>query len=205
MSFGDWTRGYLLSTGPYLGGHFLERGFAQALTWSEPTGLILQETLAGTHKLWRPFSDTKAPRDMQGISASIDLYRVTEEDKRVLESLIRSGSPVLYADGRTETDLFPNSITGESKKLTRPIAAGTVAGVSESTHPTVVRLDGVVDAAAATVTGQNVSVLKTGSVEVRYTPVYTVIFLTLDWRIANYNDLLSNAIRMQEVIQGDFS
>lgn len=203
--WGSWGTGITILPRPYLGGHFLEEGFPDATSWDSPSLTVVRETHAGTHKVWIPFSEDKAPIGMAGVSLSIDAYRVSEEDYRVLESLCRAAAVTTYADGRQVTDRFPNATSGQSLRLTRPLALGTVAGITEEFFPTVKRLNGAVNAGAATISGQSVTVNTTGDLEVVYTPLYSVIIVGNRWSIGGYNDLQFDSFQMREVIQGSFS
>lgn len=205
MSFGDWENRDFLLVPPWLGGQSLDQGFPEVTSWDEPSLVVVRETHAGVHKAWAPYSEPKAPIGMTGASMTIDAYRVSEEDYRLLQSLSRSASITQYADGRQVTDRYPNATAGQSLLLTRPKALGTVPGVNETDFPTVVRLDGTVNAGAATVTGQSVTVNTSGDLEIVYTPVYSVVILGNRWEIGGFNDLRFDSFQMVEVVQGDFS
>lgn len=202
MSFGEWIDRAFIMDRPYVGGRFMDRGFPDALDWSEPSGVIVRQTLAGTARIWRPFSESKAPVDMQGVTATISEYELTEGDFLHIQALRRKADVFYYADGRPVQDVFLGVSGGDELRLPRPLASGIVTGLDDTLFPTRVYLDGVEDASAASISGQVVTVNSAGDeLRIEYTPAYVMILTTGAMSISEYNSIQYDGISMVEVIQ----
>jgi len=99
----------------------------------------------------------------------------SKEFAETIRSAGAAGTVFYFSPLDRRTDRF-DATSGETYKLTRPLARGIVPWVTSLTHPDKILLDGVEDPSAATVSGQNVVANATGEIEVHYTPAYRVIW-----------------------------
>src|SRR5678815_3128700 len=136
---------------PWLDGAFMER-VTCPLSWDPETDLVVAKTHAGTHVAQRWIGGSKAPRSMKGRTFTLQALIWSEEDCYRLMA-VQSKGLVQFSTGQRCVDVF-EAVTGSSYLLRRPLASSVVTDVDETSHPTVVLLDDVVDATAATVTGQ---------------------------------------------------
>lgn len=172
QGYNSWDDGYLQG-GTYLAGLAVPKLQAYKRTPHEGT-LFGLRTHANTMIAHRLYHGVEAPRLRRGYDFSgtwviwdIDLIKA-------IRTATGSGQSFLFSPLDRCTDTF-DATSGETYKLTRSVARGTVSWVTSATHPDEILLDGVVDPTAATVSGQNVVANDTGVITVHYTPVYRVI------------------------------
>lgn len=174
----DWTDGTFRGA-LYINGEYLPAGGVALQKVPQPSHLFAIKTHANTDVLQRLYHGAEAPRLRRGydITGKFQVYSQELAEKlRECESL---GTYFLFAPLDRVTDVF-DAVNGESYKLVRPLASSVVSGVSESTHPTKILLDGVEDPTAATITGQTVDANETGVITIHYTPVYKVRALMVE-------------------------
>lgn len=192
-----WNNPFLADP-PYLDGHTLDAAsWPGSLSWSRAPGLVSVETLARTHVLQRPYL-AAGPYTRRAYSFTIAYQAVGWDDFRVLERAEAKGG-VYFWPGLYAAETFA-ATAGSTYYIARPTPWGTVPGVTSVTHPVTFYLDGVEDAASATLTGQSVGALKTGVLEVCYPAMFRVIVSGVDYSVDQPNNLTIGC-SMEEVIQ----
>jgi hypothetical protein len=131
-------------------------------------------THANTMIAQRLYHGPEAPKTRRGIDITGSWKVFSKEFAEKLRSCAAAGAVFYFAPLDRRTDRF-DAVSGETYKLTRPLARSIVPWVSAVSHPDKILLDGVVDPTAATISGQNVVANDTGEIEVHYTPIYRVI------------------------------
>jgi hypothetical protein len=166
-------------------------------------GVNVLVSRAGTGVLQKPYRGAKAPDAWTRYRFELELVADYRDDYLRFKTSAARGAPVWWSPGGQESDLFQSDGTS-TYTLSRPLASSVVTGVNESTYPTTVLLDGAVDAAAATVSGQTVTALKSGEIEVQYTPVYRVAVVEASEAIVQQNEL-GYVVSLEELVQGTFA
>lgn len=155
-------------------------------------------TAAGTHIFQREFRGDDAPKDKRALRFSFDVQADTDLAWWALKEAKGTCAPFYFATGVRQTDTFA-ATSGSTYRLTSPIAAGIVPGVTTVTHPHVIKLDGVVDPSAATISGQTLTANATGTIIVQYTPVHWVRIAQFPEEIAQHNDAVI-AVVLEELL-----
>lgn len=169
----SWDDGFLQGEAAYLNGlrvpklQSFEANPQAATLW----GL---RTHANTMIAQRLYHGPEAPRLRRGLDFTGTWNVWSKEFAETIRSAGAAGTVFYFCPLDRRTDRF-DATSGETYKLTRPLARGIVSWVTALTHPDKILLDGSVDPTAATVSGQNVVANATGEIEVHYTPVYRVI------------------------------
>lgn len=189
----------------YLDGHWyrdwpeVEGG---GLTWEDDDGVLVLAMLDGSHVIQVPYRGSKAPLIGDRKTFQAGFLADRESDYIALETAKSKGGPLDFCPGLWMVDSF-NAVDGQTYTLTRPQAAGNVAGVTIGTHPPRFFLNGVEDADAATVENQTVTAAETGQLAVWYMPVFRVAILGYSRAIADVNDLRVS-MTLAEIVGGDF-
>lgn len=166
---------------------------------AEPSpGLWAIPTAGRTHKLQRQYQGDDKPKMYHCLKWSVPVAALAQTTWEAFKRAWSRGGAFYFATGIRYPDLFP-AVSGQSYKLSRPLALGIVPGVTELDFPTIVRLDGVVTPSAATVVGQAVTANATGEIEVYYTPVHRVIFTAFPETINEHN-LATATLAFEEVL-----
>lgn len=184
QGFNHWEDGFLQG-GLYLAG--LEVPKLQAYRRDQQEGTLWGlKTHANTMIAQRLYHGPEAPRLRRGYNFSGKWLIWDRAFIEKIREATGSGEPFYFAPLDRATDTF-DAVSGETYKLVRPLARGIVPWVTAVTHPDGIELDGVVDLAAATVSGQNVVANDTGVITVHYTPAYKVIGKTISDDIPTNN------------------
>lgn len=145
-----------------------------SLSWSQTSGLIIVRTLAGTHVLLRPYHGSGSPTGRDALTFSTAFLIANEDDYRALQLACAKAAAVNFCPFVRCLETF-DATSGSSYSLSRPLAAGTVTGVTTLTHPSVILLAGVESPGSGTVSGQTLSATATGQIGVEYTPYFRVV------------------------------
>lgn len=199
---GQWDAPPFLLDNPWVNGEFLDSK-TEPFTKDPALGVNLLLSKAGTAILQKPYRGAKAPDAWNRVVFTFQMMADYRDDFLRFRRAAAIGSPFWFTPGGRETDIF-QAVTSSTYTLTRPLASSQVTGVTEVTHPTVVLLDGVVDAAAATVVTQTVTALKTGQIEVQYTPVYWVAVMEAEEAVDQHNSMPFSVV-LEELLQGSFA
>jgi hypothetical protein len=159
---------------------------------------VASPTHGGTHQFWRPFRGALKPKDYSALAFSFDFQADDYATWAALDEAKATCAPFYFTAGLRKTDTFP-ATSGTVYRLSRPLASGIVPGVTSGTHPVVVKLNGVVDAGAATVAGQNATANDTGTISIEYTPVHLVYFTAFPLRVDAYNSAV-RSVGLQETL-----
>lgn len=171
--FLSWDDGFLQGEAAYLNGLRVPMMTAFDATPQEGTVWGLR-THANTMIGQRLYHGPEAPNLRRGVDFSGTWKVFSKTFAERLRAAGASGDVFYFAPLDRRTDRF-DAVSGETYKLTRPLARSIVPWVSAVSHPDKILLDGVVDPTAATISGQNVVANDTGEIEVHYTPIYRVI------------------------------
>lgn len=155
-------------------------------------------TQGATHQFQRQYRGETKPKDKSVLAFSFDFQVDHHATWAALDNAKAKCAPFYFTSGIRRTDIFP-AVSGTVYRLTRPLAAGIVPGVTALTHPTIVMLDGAVDAGAATVSGQNVTANDTGTIAVEYTPVHLVYFTAFPLRVDAHNSAV-RSVGLAEIL-----
>lgn len=179
QGYARWDDGYLRPF-CYINGLRINLGASAYTKTPQEGSLWALKTHAGTHIVQRAYRGPEAPRERKGFRFTGRMQVNSQDRAEALRAACVHGGPFYFANLDRATDVF-DAVIGEAYKLTRPLATSVLAseGVDETSHPTKILLDGVVDPTAASITGQVVTAADTGVLTIHYTPIYRVI--TLDW------------------------
>lgn len=155
-------------------------------------------TEGGTHLFQRQYRGAVKPKDKSVLAFSFEFQVDDHVTWAALDEAKAQCAPFYFTAGIRKTDIFP-ATSGTVYRLTRPLAAGIVPGVTSLTHPSIVKLNGVVDAGAATVSGQNVTANDTGTISVEYTPVHLVYFTAFPLRVDAHNSAV-RSVGLAEIL-----
>jgi len=144
-------------------------------------------TQGGTHEFQRQYRGEDKPKSKRALSFTFDVEADGDLAWDAIKEAHAECAPFYFGDGARWPDIFP-ATNGSTYRLTCPLAAGIVPGITEGDYPTVVKLDGIVDPGAAAVSGQSVVAAATGKLTVTYTPVHLVWFSALSERAVANND-----------------
>ena len=181
----SWDDGFLQGGAVYLNGLSVPRMFSYEA--NPQTGTLWGlRTHANTMIAQRLYHGVEAPQLRRGIDFVGSWKVYSKEFAERLRAAAAVGNVFYFSVLDRRTDIF-EAVSGETYKLTRPLARGIVPWVTALTHPDNILLDGAVDLAAATVSGQNVLANATGTIEVHYTPAYRVIGKKLSEAIPEAN------------------
>lgn len=202
----SWSQPVLGDT-VYFGGRtlttFNESG-AGPLSWTpQGPGVIVIPMHDGTGKIQLAYRGEKAPRIPGAEAFTLSFYGDSEDDYLWVETLKATGRAVDYCPGVPAVEVF-SAQAGASYSLSRPLAAGIVPGVDETTNPTRFVLDGVLDPAAGSVSGQVLAAAESGELAVWYYPVYRVIVQAPTRTVDEPNNLVVS-VTLLEVVSGDFN
>lgn len=170
----DWTKPIFLDQ-VYFGGRFfnnLNEDSAGPLVQTDPPGIVLVPTHAGTAIPFAPYRGADKPLAAGGSVFSVAMLADDESDFYWMLGLRSQGAGVYYCPGLPAADSF-QAVSGNAYQLTRAQASGIVPGVT--TAPTIL-LAGVETPGAASVSGRTVSATASGLLTIWYMPVYTVCF-----------------------------
>ena len=173
-------------------------GGPDQIGWTVANGLVVVPTFAGTHVLQRPYYGADAPEDRRRVQFSVGMLCDDYDDYRAFARAAASGAAVYWWPSIYTTEVFEIA-AGSTYKLTRPVAWTLASGVSNVTHPLDLYLDGVSDSGAATVSGQTVTAVKTGTLEINYSPIFKVVVLDLAQEVLSPNQMRISAT-LEEVI-----
>lgn len=200
-----WTPELFFET-PWLDGAFLSEAPEEGVnSGPAPIGVVTVPMLNGRDVTQRLIGGAKAPEALERQTWSMSMAP-SETDYARIQSARAKGYPVHFSLGGRVSDYYRGVVAGDERTLSRPLAAGVVSGVTSMTHPVELLWDGAVDAGAATVTGQTVTVVNAGpgDLEVRYTPVYLVRVEAVPWSVPQTGELVLDMV-LTEVFGGDFS
>lgn len=198
MALAGWagfTEPYLFDS-IYLAGYTLPM---VAVSASHSPGVIPLPTHGGTHKIQRPYRGDDMPKDYDALQWTLSAIKAVDSAPwYAIKRAKASGSAVYFGAGVRQVDSFA-ATSGQSYKLTRPLASGIVPGVTSVTHPTVVLLDGAVSPGSASVSGQVVTAAATGLIEIEYTPVHLVVVTSYSESIPQHNEAVVS-LQLEEVL-----
>lgn len=184
QGYNSWDDGFLQG-GPYLNG--LQVPKFQAYKREPQEGVLFGlSTHANTKIAQRLYHGIEAPRIRQGFNFSGNWRIWDKEFIEAIREAVGAGEPFLFAPLDRCTDVF-DAIDGSSYQLTRPLARSVVSWVTDLTHPDLIKIDGVTDPTAATISGQTVTAAATGVLTIHYTPIYEVIGKTISDDIPTNN------------------
>lgn len=193
----DWTDGFMQG-GLYLNGELYTVGIRHTKTPQSST-LFGIKTHANTDVLQRLYHGVEAPQRRQGFDISGQLRMFAQEQAESFRETMAVGTYFMFAPMDRAVDTF-SAVSGTSYLLTRPLASSVIGSVTESDHPTIVKLDGVVDPTAANVVGQAVSALATGVLTIHYSPIYRMIVQSFEESVEKFNDLTFD-FTFQEIVR----
>lgn len=203
----DWLAGggtgRFLYEKPWVGGAFTSKPMPTSITWTPRITQRLVEKHDGTHVRVGTYRGDKAPEQYSAYGFSFQWLHKYDEDWNRFEDLFAGGATFTFSIGIRAVDVF-EATSGQTYTLSRPIAAGVVTGVTTSTHPHEIFLDGASDPTAASIATQTVTANDTGTIKIRYTPLFTVEFAAFSTVVANTNRMLSS-VSLVEAITGDFA
>lgn len=185
QGFNSWEDGFLQGDG-YLNGLAIPKFRAYKRDPQEGT-LFGLKTHANTMIAQRLYHGVEAPRLRQGFNFSGSWKLWSKEVAEAIREAVAIGEPFLFCPLDRATDVF-DAVSGSSYKLTRPVARDTVGWITALTHPDLIKLDGVEDSGAATISGQDVTANDTGVITIHYTPIYEVIGKTVSHDIPANNE-----------------
>ena len=160
----------------YIDGFFVPTGMQGISKKPQASTLFHLKGHANNSILQCLYFGPEAPQRRDGIDFTLNFQVFLDDLLAKIRSIGSRGSWFYFCPFDRAADTF-DAVSGETYKLVRPIARGVVAGVTSTTHPEVIYLDGTVDPTAADVSGQNVTANSTGLITVDYTPVYKVVLL----------------------------
>lgn len=174
--------GYLTFADPWFDGQtYLDgRSFSlldgpEGISWqADGAALLARRTLAGTHLTQRRYLGATAPNARTTYRFSTSFLAAAQEDVRAVLAAEGRGEVVYFCPFVYACEVFEVA-SGSTYKLSRPRASDVVPGVTTTTHPHGLVLDGVLTPGAATISGQTVTAAATGTLEVHYCPVFRVI------------------------------
>lgn len=203
------TGGYLYWTSRHLKDYFyldgktwtVHEGFDSIeIAESKESALTVIPTAAGTHVLQKPFYypywNRSAGRMMYEFQ--FDILGFDEEEFYRLKRASARGAAVYFVPFLWVEEVF-GATDGDSLLLTRPVAWGIATGCTSGTHPASFFLDDVLDPSCASLTGQTLSALDTGTIAVRYTPAFRVIFTGFSERYDGVNRVVAS-VSLREVV-----
>lgn len=169
-----------------------------------PVGTVLQMH-DGSNIVSVIYRGDKAPDAYDKRNISITALASDEGDYWKIRKAKAKGTSIWYVDGIRVGDVF-TATSGATYTLSRRRAKGLVTGVDETDYPTRIYLDGVLDAGAATIGGdeQTVTANDDGEIEIQYTAAFSVFVIDLNERQAAHNQV-EMALELEEVITGDFT
>ncbi len=179
-----WTNGFLRGA-LYSNGLTIALGQNEFQAVKQPSTLWAIATHANTHVTQKLYHGAEAPRLRQGFDFVGKMQVGAQDIADALRDAEVNGTYFLYTPLDRRTDIF-DATNGNSYLLTRPLASSILA-VDESSHPTEILLDGVVDPSAANVAGQSVAAQATGVITIRYTPIYRVLALECTVSVPKFN------------------
>ncbi len=162
-------------------------------------GLFVLPTQGGTHIVQRQYRGALKPLDYSALKFSFSIDARDEGNWYLLKKAKALGAPFYFSYGIRQVDTF-SATSGQTYRLSRPLASGIVPGIDDTSNPTIVELNGSVSPSSATVTGQNVVAAVTGTITVTYTPAHLVVFSTFPEDIAGTNHAVV-AVTLEEVLQ----
>lgn len=179
----------------YIGGTWADQREVQQVPgpgcWALPT-------CAGTHIFQRPYRGALKPKDLRALQFSFQVLADGDTAWYALRELKAKCAPFYFGSGIRQVDVFA-ATSGQTLRLTSPLAAGIVPGITEGDYPTIVKLDGEVTPSAATVSGQSAVAAATGEITVIYTPVHRVWFSSFPESVAANNDVALD-ITLDEIL-----
>lgn len=161
-------------------------------------GVWALPTQGGTDIVQRPYRGSLKPALGTKWTFTLTVRALNETAWYAIREAEAAGTSFYFGTGVRRTATFA-ATAGSTYRLPSPLASGIVTGVTSVTHPTIVKLNGSVNAGAATVTGQNVAAVNTGTITVHYTPVHLVIFTSYPESITEFNSA-DSAIVLEEVL-----
>lgn len=144
------------------------------LQWSSPMTAYMVQALDGTHRIIRPYIGTGAPDGRAPVSFSMELLVASESDYKTLMRAEARAATVWVCPLVRAVEVF-QATSGETYRLSRPIARDIVPGVDETEYKTIIELDGVENQAAASVSGRDVTAAASGTLVVESTPVFACL------------------------------
>lgn len=179
----EFAEPYLLDR-IYIDGTWVDHrpGYSQDLG----PGCFPLPTHGGTHVFQRQYRGELKPKDKQVYQFRFPVRADGDAAWFALKKARAKCAPFYFTAGVRLVDTFP-ATSGNTYRLSRPLAVGIVPGIIAGDYPTIIELDGVEDPSAATVTGQNVVANDTGTITVIYTPVHLVYFSQFSETISEHN------------------
>lgn len=200
------NRGYLHWTTPhydpdtvYIDGMFVETGM-QGLSKKPSSGTLFHmKSHANTSILQQLYFGPEAPQRRDGVDFSVEFQVFVDELLEKLRSISSLSNWFYFCPFDRQADIF-DAVSGSSYTLVRPLARSVVPGVTSVTHPDLIYLDGVLDGAAASVSGQTLTANATGVIRIDYTPAYRVVLLgDITERIGDIGEILVS-MTLNEVV-----
>lgn len=197
---GSGTGGWLYEK-PWMGTAFTQRkmfifGFDAGL------GSSLVQTHSGNHSHVGIYRGTKAPDEYSRYIFNVTFRHREYADLTLLQRLYRSGNTFDFSVGIRTTDEF-TATSGQTYTLSRPIAAGVVTGITTSTHPHEILLNGSSNPSAASIATQTVTANNTGTITVTYTPLFSVKMTSFNTSFPG-EGIMDTTFVLEESIEGDF-
>jgi hypothetical protein len=169
-----------------------------AITMEQSPGLFALPTHGRTHIVQRPYGGAEKPKAYTALRFSTTVRAISEEQWYALKRAKALGAPFDFSCGLRQVDTF-QAVSGSVYRLTRALGVSVVPWISEMLYPTIVEYSGAVDPTAATVSGRDVTALKTGVISILYTAVHKVIFSAFPEEIQVLNGLDAN-ISLEEIL-----
>ncbi len=193
-----WTQNWF-NYQPQIDGQAISAiGGPDEISWTSSSGLFVTPTFAGTHVLQRPYYGTDAPEDRKHWRFDIGLLCDEYDDYRAFARAAASGAAVYWWPSLYAVEMFEIA-AGNTYKLTRSVAWTIATGITSTTHPLDMYLEGVQDLAAATVSGQTLTAVKSGTLELHYSPIFKVVVLDLNTSVEAPNYMRISAT-LDEVV-----
>lgn len=153
---------------------------------ADAPSLILLPTHGRRHIVQRPFGGDLEPADYNAKEFTLRVTANGQAEWSALKNTKAAGEAFYFSCGTRQTDQLTLT-SGETGRLSRPVAFGIITGLDAVDYATVVKLNGAVDTDAATVTGRNVVAADSGVFSVEYTPVHTVVITAWTENIIEHN------------------
>lgn len=184
----------------YLDGYFIPTGLQSHQRKSSGSSMFHMKTHKNTSILQKLYFEEAAADLRDGYNVSFMLQVFIDELMAKAKQIESLGTWFYFCPFDRVTETF-RATNGQTYKLSRPLAAGIVTGVTSLTHPVVVLLDGTETPSAASVTGQTVTAAADGLIQIDYTPVYKMVAVGgVDFSVNEINEIIAK-MDLEEVIE----
>jgi hypothetical protein len=183
----------------YLGTHFYRDVPEEQMTVTASDGVLVLPTLAGTNILQKHYRGSDRPLKGDKREFTIAFLADREDDFIRFEIAQSEGQVLYFCPGLYVVESF-QATSGSVYRLSRPLAAGIVPGVTAGTHPVRFYVNDVETEDAAVVAGQTLTASVTGKLAIWYLPAFRVVILGYQYNIDGVNDLRVQATLSEAIV-----